>query len=932
TLRAEDIIFEYRYDPEGRLIERKVPGKGWEHLVYDPFDRMALTQDAIMREKNQWAFSKVDRIGRVVYTGLYIDSRARDELQLIYDAFEYEEGNDAYYEQEGTAIEGYSNDVFPSSNLELLTVNYYDDYDHQSSWDMGPRDFTNPDERRSSGMNGSNQYIALDQFYHGPNSIDDLTVEAWVNTSFVGGDWDNWAIIDFDRSEYFNLFVNGRTGKLGFSTRGGNVHDFYSVQAINDGQWHHVAAVFDGTNKYIYIDGVLDRQVGNPHNGAYLGTDLKRYGFIGDGSEATTFNGSRNNRYFQGKIGDVRLWHSVRSADEIAEYMDVPIHPNTAGLVGKWSMSEVGTQVADETGNGNDGTNFNGVTQESDIRQGGSALYLIDDTRGLLTGSMVKSGSDWLYNVNYYDEKSRLVQTISSNHLGGEEVNTIYYDDFTSRAERTVQRLDVNNEITQVTRRFDFDPRGRLLNSFHQINNGATQRIANLEYNELNRLIEKNIGENLQSIDYYFNSRGWLKGINDAALSDGEADLFGMELLYVDDSEGLGNQAQYNGNISAMKWSNYDTEDEGISERAYAYTYDYSDRLKGATQQYKIASWAPTDGFKVEGTQYDPNGNITHINRNKADGSSMDDLSYTYSGNQLLEVSDAADSVGFADDAIVGDDYAYDVNGNMIRDLNKGIDTIYYNHLDLPVRIELTDAAGQGSESVINPDSLTYRYTGTGTKLSMQVWQGGSIVSEVDYLGNFRYEDGELHSIMHEEGRIVLTDSKYDYQYNLRDHQGNTRRVLSTLPEVYTTIEDFEDQMSNFSELHEHTTTSGNTTLGGNKASLLNSGMNGALVMLKMDRGDTIDLSVNASYETNPDGNGFTNSAYNALFGQWDGTIGSGAEGGGIPNGTSGAFDNAFTDMGLSDKGSSVAPRAFLNYIIFDLDMGYVTSGFQQIS
>ena len=138
--------------------------------------------------------------------------------------------------------------------------------------------------------------------------------------------------------------------------------------------------------------------------------------------------------------------------------------------------------------------------------------------------------------------------------------------------------------------------------------------------------------------------------------------------------------------------------------------------------------------------------------------------------------------------------------------------------------------------------------------------------------------------------------------------------------------------MSNFSELHEHTTTSGNTTLGGNKASLLNSGMNGALVMLKMDRGDTIDLSVNASYETNPDGNGFTNSAYNALFGQWDGAIGSGAEGGGIPNGTSGAFDNAFTDMGLSDKGSSVAPRAFLNYIIFDLDMGYVTSGFQQIS
>ena len=150
-------------------------------------------------------------------------------------------------------------------------------------------------------------------------------------------------------------------------------------------------------------------------------------------------------------------------------------------------MSEVETQVIDETGNGNDVTNLNGVTQESEIRQGGSELYLIDDSRGLLTGSMVKHDADWLYKVNYYDPKSRVVQTIASNHLGGEEVNTVYYDDYTSRVKRTVQHLDAGGKSTQVTRRFGYDERGRLLNAWHEINNKPVVHFAGNEYNEFNQ-------------------------------------------------------------------------------------------------------------------------------------------------------------------------------------------------------------------------------------------------------------------------------------------------------------------------------------------------------------------------------------------------------------------------------------------------------------
>ena len=54
------------------------------------------------------------------------------------------------------------------------------------------------------------------------------------------------------------------------------------------------------------------------------------------------------------------------------------------------------------------------------------------------------------------------------------------------------------------------------------------------EYNELGELVDKKLhsanGNDFeQSLDYSYNIRGWLNSINDAALSDGENDYFGME-------------------------------------------------------------------------------------------------------------------------------------------------------------------------------------------------------------------------------------------------------------------------------------------------------------------------------------------------------------------------------------------------------------------
>jgi hypothetical protein len=184
-------------------------------------------------------------------------------------------------------------------------------------------------------FNGSNERIALENInYSTQGCIQALTVTAWVNTTHnSGGRFNNWSILDFDRSEYFNVYVHGN-GKAGFSSRGGTggIKDFDAGVAgqLNDGNWHHIAMVFDGVDKHVYIDGALVATDTDPHNGSFIGKgNVARYGFIGDGSEATSFDGNRNNRHYDGGIDEIHFAEVGFSADWIATEYNNQISPET---------------------------------------------------------------------------------------------------------------------------------------------------------------------------------------------------------------------------------------------------------------------------------------------------------------------------------------------------------------------------------------------------------------------------------------------------------------------------------------------------------------------------------------------------------------------------------------------------------------------------
>ncbi len=126
-----ELCYQYKYDERNRLIEKKIPGKDWEYIIYNKLDQPIMTQDGNQRANNEWLFTVYDIFGRIAYTGIdKNNTSSRTEIQTAANnaskhfVTRTEEAN-TYL---GTVIY-YSKDAYPVSFDQVLTVNYYDDYE-----------------------------------------------------------------------------------------------------------------------------------------------------------------------------------------------------------------------------------------------------------------------------------------------------------------------------------------------------------------------------------------------------------------------------------------------------------------------------------------------------------------------------------------------------------------------------------------------------------------------------------------------------------------------------------------------------------------------------------------------------------------------------------------------------------------------------------
>ena len=284
----------------------------------------------------------------------------------------------------------------------------------------------------------------------------------------------------------------------------------------------------------------------------------------------------------------------------------------------------------------------------------------------------------------------------------------------------------------------------------------------------------------LQQVNTKYNIRGWLSQINEIAALG--TDLFAFKINYNNPDANYQGTALYNGNISQTHWR---TSSNNIL-KSYGYTYDDLNRLLNA-KYYAGTDPANTDRYN-ENLQYDKNGNITNLNRRGAYSNVynglIDQLSYSYTGNQLINVTDSSSadaSAGFKDGNLKTttnlDDYQYDDFGNMTIDRNKGITGINYNHLNLPNGIVFNNNLA----TVIN-----YTYNASGAKVSKYVNKGANSVafnntSETEYLGGYQYNNGVLQFFPHAQGYVKYnvnpntSGSEFDYVYQYKDHLGNIR-------------------------------------------------------------------------------------------------------------------------------------------------------------
>lgn len=608
-------------------------------------------------------------------------------------------------------------------------------------------------------------------------------------------------------------------------------------------------------------------------------------------------------------------------------------------------------------------------------------------TRGVVTGSKVRvlDTDQWLVTTIYYNDKGRVQQVLADNISGGADVVTNQYDFLgqllTSIQDHFNQRSGITPHTKLVTR-IEYDHAGRIKQIGKKLNDSTEQIVASNTYDALGQLAAKALktstGANLETLDYKYNIRGWLSAINKDYVTSGSGDhFFGQELSY---DYGF-TSTQKNGNIAGIKWRGFNDP----VARAYGFGYDKANRLLKADFNQQVgtsSTWNVSAGYNFSVTMgdgvnatsaYDANGNIRKMVQNGRKGTGspvIDSLIYSYYdanqlSNKLKSVTDGKNdpvtTLGDFREAVTGGviDYVYDANGNMVKDHNKQIDSIRYNHLDLPEHIHIK---GKGN--------IAYIYDAAGIKHRKVVTDSTASpvkVTTTDYVGGFVYQQDSLQFASHEEGRIrtiyaASQPVKYVFDYFLKDHLGNVRTVLTAgqqetalyLASMETETAAKENVLFSNIDATRTSTPTGYPQDATNQQNSFVAKLNGEnpdkkigpSLVLKVMAGDTIQIGAKAYYKSGPTPQNKKTAPpedmLNALISAFTGSQAPGQQAHGVGlnaaiNNT--PFNNYFnnTYQRLKDKDNDAAnpqrPKAYLNFVLFDEQFNLVedNSGVKQV-
>lgn len=204
-----------------------------------------------------------------------------------------------------------------------------------------------------------------------------LTIEGWVKTTSTELD-DIFSNNDGTTANQlqFRLTADGLLD-FGMNSDAEIWTNITSTTIINDGNWHHVSVVKNGTTATIYVDG-------NEENSSSAFTHI--YTPIESIIGGYTSTGGY---IWNGEIDEIRIWNTARSQLDIQANINHQLDGNETGLVAYYNFDErVGTVVKDITANGYDGTidgnvtrlNFLGDGLSFDGIDGNNNITVLDNT------------------------------------------------------------------------------------------------------------------------------------------------------------------------------------------------------------------------------------------------------------------------------------------------------------------------------------------------------------------------------------------------------------------------------------------------------------------------------------------------------------------------------------------------------------------------
>ena len=286
------------------------------------------------------------------------------------------------------------------------------------------------------------------------------------------------------------------------------------------------------------------------------------------------------------------------------------------------------------------------------------------------------------------------------------------------------------------------------------------------------------------------------KSYKDLFHSSEDVDLWALNLKYGDVTNRIGStEAHYNGNITEAYWRSADID----AIQGYSYEYDDLNRLVAAN--YAESECGLNFNLNIDNHSasyaYDLNGNFENILRiGKQDVAGdvfgiIDDLSFQYDANdvnKLIAVDEYSAQDGINDfqiDIPVSQSHAYeyDANGNLTKDKYRAIDITYYEHMNLPSRIDFL-----GGEYIL------FVYTAASELVSRNVYDAaGNLTISNKYNQGAQLKDGILDFIsLDATSRVkpVLTQSspnpsgnEFMYEHFYNDHLGNLRLAYADLDE-----------------------------------------------------------------------------------------------------------------------------------------------------